>query len=87
MCLSSTGLSETKLSVDQTQMCAQACVRLARARDSAGVVPELEQYLLGRCYLHYFETFKQAEGVFASFTLFIFFFYIPDSKSTAFLIS
>ena len=57
-------MSETKFNVDQTQMCAQACVRLATAHDNTKVIPEPEQCLLGQRDPKYFESFEQAEGVF-----------------------
>lgn len=56
-------MSETKLNVDQAQMCAQACVRLARAHDSTRAIAEPEQCLLGQRDPKYFESFEHAEGV------------------------
>lgn len=56
-------MSETKLNVDQAQMCAQACVRLARACANTRAIPEPEQCLLGQRDPKYFKSFEQAEGV------------------------
>lgn len=57
-------MSETKFSVEQAQICAQACVRLARAHDNTRVIPEPGQCLLGQRDPKYFESYEQAEGVF-----------------------
>lgn len=59
-------MSETKFNVDQTQMCAQPCVRWGTACENAEVIPEPEQCLLGQRDLKYFESFEQAEKGFVS---------------------
>ena len=54
---------ETKFSVDQAQMLAQACVRLARAHNIR-VTHKANNVCWNKRDPKYFESFEQAEGVF-----------------------